>query len=262
MTFGLSAAAMVRAAPTALIVGGSRGIGAAVARRLAARGYAQMITYRNHRRRALDVAASIAPGWTEVLQVDITDPSDIERLVRHVRNVFGGLDLLVICASGGLEKDRDADYAHRINTEAPQQIMRAIARVMRPKGSVIYLTSHEAHFHRGGGYAPYRRIAATKQAGEQALLEDLPMLAQLGLTLKIVSADLVVDSATAKLLERDDPGHSERRRREVGRLPTSDDVAGEVVARAEAASPSGEVTFVWQPGARYLSEGQAADAEM
>ncbi len=85
---------------TALITGGTRGIGKAVANLLAERGWAIAATYRTGRENAAslesDLKARSAPVIT--LQADVSDPVAAESLVRRVEGEWGRLDALVHCA--------------------------------------------------------------------------------------------------------------------------------------------------------------------
>ncbi|MGH2498895.1 MAG: SDR family NAD(P)-dependent oxidoreductase [Candidatus Limnocylindria bacterium] len=70
--------------PTALVTGGSRGIGAATCLALASRGWDVAFTYRNKAARAAEVADRIRSGGTRALpvQADITDPDAVRVLLR------------------------------------------------------------------------------------------------------------------------------------------------------------------------------------
>jgi 3-oxoacyl-[acyl-carrier protein] reductase len=81
----------------AIVTGGSRGIGRAIALELARQGAHVLITYRSRP----DLAASVldelrATGATaEMLEVEVRDATSVERMVEHTRETFGGLDILV-----------------------------------------------------------------------------------------------------------------------------------------------------------------------
>ena len=90
-------------------------------------------------------------------------------MARAVKENFGRLDILVLNASGGLEKDKPAGYAMQLNLTAQVQMLEAVLPLM-PQGScVVFVTSHLAHFYgRKPVYAAYEGIAASKKAGEDA----------------------------------------------------------------------------------------------
>ena len=81
----------------AIVTGSSRGIGAAIAKRLAADGYSVVVNYAG---RAADadkvVTEIIAAGGTAVaIQADVANPLDVERLFTETESRFGGIDILV-----------------------------------------------------------------------------------------------------------------------------------------------------------------------
>lgn len=107
----------------ALITGGSRGIGAATALTLASQGYDVALTYRNKARRGEQVAAAVEArgGRGLALGCDITRVEDRARLLTELTLWTPHLDLLVLNASGGLERDllaEDPQYPMRINRDA------------------------------------------------------------------------------------------------------------------------------------------------
>ncbi|UQA97256.1 SDR family oxidoreductase [Streptomyces halobius] len=87
----------------ALVTGASRGIGAAIAQRLAADGAAVALTYSHSKDRAEEVAAGIrtAGGRATVVQADSGKDEDIAAAVDETVRSLGGLDILVNNAGGG-----------------------------------------------------------------------------------------------------------------------------------------------------------------
>src|SRR5262249_16439601 len=96
-----------RTRPVALITGGSRGIGAATALALAERGYDVAITFRTKATAADKVVEAIARhgGRGLALASDMTRAEDVAQLFARLREWAGRLDLLVLNASGGMERD-------------------------------------------------------------------------------------------------------------------------------------------------------------
>ena len=109
----------------ALITGASRGIGAAVAQLLAERGADIVINYRSKGSRAEEVAANIvAIGGRAILaQADITNESDVSSMFETVAAECEKLDLLLLNASGGMEKDKSTNYAMDLNLTAQERLV-------------------------------------------------------------------------------------------------------------------------------------------
>src|SRR5258707_15160658 len=114
----------------ALITVGSRGIGAATALALAALGYDVAITYHNKAARANEVVAAVVKQDVRALALgcDITRQEDLDQLFIRLGEWTNSLDLLVLNASGGLERDlldNDSEYPMRINRDAQLAILDA-----------------------------------------------------------------------------------------------------------------------------------------
>lgn len=233
---------------TALVTGASRGIGAEIARLLAESGADVAINLRSKGSRAEDVAAEVeAAGRRSLLvQADLTDQQSIESMMQRIRETFGHLDILVLNASGGLEKDKPLSYAMDLNLTAQVNTVEAALPLMRAGTCIVFVTSHWAHFYgQKPVYEAYEPIAASKKAGEDALRSRLPEFVARGVRLAIVSGDMIDGTITPKLLERIQPGLIATRREQVGGLPTVQEFALAIVdAAADSAAPSGQVSFV------------------
>lgn len=218
-----------------LVTGGSRGVGAEVARIAAEAGADVAINYRNKARRAEQVADTVRALGRKaaIVQADITDPASVAAMYEAVRAQLGGLDVLVLNASGGLEKDADDGYAMRLNRDSQVALVKGALEVMGHGGVIVFVTSHLAHYH-GEKPVPdvYEVVAESKKAGEVALREMLPDLNAAGVRLAVVSGDLIDGTITPKLLDRMRPGMIEGRREEAGWLPTTEDFAASIVLAA------------------------------
>ena len=216
----------------AVIIGGSRGVGAATARELAGRTFDVAFTYRNKKARADEVAASVARagGAALAVQADITDPVALEAFAAAARAWRPSVDVLVLNASGGLERDlvaADPDYPMRINRDAQVGTLDALLPALREGATVIHVTSHWAHLYGEVPQLPdYEPVARSKHAGEDALRGRIGELSARGVRLIIVSGDLVEGTITARLLERRSRGLHDTRSR--------DSVTADELARAIA----------------------------
>lgn len=232
----------------ALVTGASRGVGAAVARMLAEHGADVVVNYRSKAARAEAVAAAIRVAGRRALlaQADVTQPDEVAAMADAVRATFGRLDLLVLNASGGLEKDKAADYAMLLNRDAQVGLVEQCLPLMPPGSRIVFVTSHMAHFHgEKPGHAGYEPVAISKKAGEEALRSRIPMLAERGISLVIVSGDVIEGTITPRLLERLEPGLLQARRAQAGALPTVAEFAAAIVrVAADAAMQSGDTLYV------------------
>jgi len=237
--------------PVALVTGGSRGVGAETALALARRGYDVALTYRNKgaRAEAVVVAAADTGAGAIAVGADITRAEDLARLFATIQDWRGRLDLVVLNASGGLERDllaADPHYPWRINRDAQLALVDGCLPLMPRGGTIVFVTSHWAHRHGQVAQFPmYEPIAASKHAGEQALRARQDELAAAGVRLIVVTGDLIDGTITAKLLERAAHGLTAARRDAVAYLPTAADMAAAIVAAAADPSlPSGHTVVI------------------
>jgi 3-oxoacyl-[acyl-carrier protein] reductase len=231
----------------ALVTGASRGVGASVSRQMAAGGADVIVNFRSKGPRAEGVAADVrAAGRRAFLaQADITDAAQAQGLGQVARRA-GRVDLLILNASGGMEKGRPSDYAMLLNLGAQERVVDLALPLMPPGGRVVFVTSHLAHFHPHRPVpAVYEAVAASKKAGEMALRRRIPQMAERGVSLVVVSGDMIEGTITPRLMERSSRGAIEARRRQAGSLPTVEEFARAIVkAATDARMKSGDVAFV------------------
>lgn len=238
-------------ARVALVTGASRGIGAEVARLLGAAGIHVVVNYREKAKRAQVVVDDIraAGGRASAAGADISDEMQVQALLTNLKEQYGALDLLVLNASGGLERGVDPSYAMRLNRDAQLRLATLAIPLMRPGARIVFVTSHQAHFYPAkpvpDGYGP---IAQSKRAGEDALLAAKPALTERGIELKVVSGDMIDGTIIVRLLHRKDPAAVEARR-EHAALPTVEEFAT-AIARAALQPDAPDTIYVG--GADYL----------
>lgn len=133
----------------ALVTGGSRGIGAAVARRLAEEGADIAITYLNSEdsARAVVGAGREAGVEVEAIKADAGSHEEMGGLVEKVVGRFGRLDVLVnnvgITPMGTLEDSTEEDFDRivDVNLRATFLASREAAKVMEPGGRIVNIGS-------------------------------------------------------------------------------------------------------------------------
>ena len=156
-------------------------------------------------------------------------------MIDSVGREFGRLDVLILNASGGLEKGKPAEYAMQLNLSAQVRLVDLSLTWMPRDARVVFVTSHMAHFYAERGMVgPYQPVAASKYAGEQALRGRRAELAKLGIHLAIVSGDMIEGTITPRLLERMDRGTTQARR-DLHRAGEDDDLRIDLMLLQEAA---------------------------
>jgi len=165
----------------ALVFGGSRGIGAAIAARLAADGFAVALTYAASPDRAADVVAGITDrgGRALAIRADSAAPTDITAAVDQAVAAFGTLDAVVVNAGvlrlGTIDAvtlaDLDATLA--INVRGVFLAVQAAVARMRDGGRVITIGSNTAVRTGSGGGSVYAMSKAAVAAMVQSIALDL-----------------------------------------------------------------------------------------
>ncbi|MBP0447291.1 SDR family oxidoreductase [Roseomonas sp. SSH11] len=185
-----------------IVTGGSRGIGAAIACRLAAAGYAPCVTYTRDARGAAEVVARIeaSGGRAAALQADSTCGADIARLFDAAEAAFGPLHALVNNAgiTGPLGRFADLDEAEMRRVAevnllgtmlcAREALRRFAMRPERPGRSVVNISSVAASTGSPGEYVHY---AATKAAVEAFTLGLAREVAEQGIRVNAVAPGTV-----------------------------------------------------------------------
>ncbi|MBL3700240.1 SDR family oxidoreductase [Leucobacter luti] len=231
----------------ALVTGSSRGVGADTVRYFAEAGADVVVNFRNKAPRAEKLAAQLQElGVRALVQgADLTDPESVAAMMAEIKAAFGGLDILVLNASGGMEGGMAEDYALQLNRDAQLSVLEAALPLMGEGSRVVFVTSHQAHFIRTTPTMPeYEPVALSKRAGEDALRERIPELAERGIEFVVVSGDMIEGTVTATLLNRMNPGAIEERREQAGRLYNVAEFAAEVARAAVEPVPADHTRLV------------------
>jgi 3-oxoacyl-[acyl-carrier protein] reductase len=175
----------------ALVTGGSRGIGAAIATTLARQGADVAVTYVNSAEKAERVADAVrAEGRRGLaIEADNRDDASIERAVAQTISAFGRLDVLVNNAGIFRAAPIDAftltdfDETISINLRAAFIAAKAAAAVMRDKGRIVLIGSNLAERAGAPGMSVYAASKAALIALAKGFAHDL---GSRGITVNVV----------------------------------------------------------------------------
>ena len=128
-----------------LVTGAAGGMGAEVARRLAAVDSHVIVNYRDDAARADSIAAAIsnAGGHASTLGGDIFDEAGAAAMIGSVAARFGRLDTVILNASGGIDLGGDAAHARHLNREAQRRLSLLAMPLMPAGGRIVFVTSHK-----------------------------------------------------------------------------------------------------------------------
>lgn len=198
--------AMNNTAKVALVFGGSRGIGASIARRLAADGFQVALTYVSRPDKAEETVAAIkADGGAAIaIQADSANPADIRNAVDQTVTSFGLLDVAVINA-GVLKMGtvdavsiEDLDLSLNVNVRGVYLAIQAAAREMKDKGRIITIGSNTAIRTGSVGGSVYSMTKAAVAAMVKGIALDL---APRGITVNNIQPGPTRTDMTAEMID-------------------------------------------------------------
>jgi 3-oxoacyl-[acyl-carrier protein] reductase len=226
----------------ALVTGGSRGIGAAIAIALAENGADVALTYQTAAERAREVVRSIERLGRRAIAIkaDSADPSAIKRSVEDAVGALGGLDILVNNAAIALYntiadfKLEDIDALLAVNVRGPVLATQAAIPHLGAGGRVITIGSAGADRIVGAPGTVYYMTKSALQSFTRGLAQELGP--------KDITANLVQPGSTDTDMNPADGESSDFQRSltPLGRYATPADVAA-------------AVTFLASPAARHLT---------
>ncbi|QFU89091.1 SDR family oxidoreductase [Amycolatopsis sp. YIM 10] len=220
---------------TAIVTGSSRGIGRAIAERLAADGARVVVNYRDDAEAAAKVVRSIEERGGEAVAVraDVTDLAQLRRLFDAAGEVDVFVSNVGVARFGPLAEvtDEQYDFLFETNTRSTFYALREAARRVRDHGRIVVISSAVVVTNRPGT-ALY---AATKAAGDQLVKVLAKELGARGITVNSVLPGAV---RTDALVADGPPGVVERTIAQVplGRIAEPSDIADVV---GFLASPDG-----------------------
>lgn len=193
---------------TALVTGASRGIGRAIALRLAAEGASVAINYAGNTAKAEETKAAIeaAGGKAALFQADVSDSAQVEQMVAAVTEAFGTIDILVnnagITRDGLLMrmKEEDFDAVLDTNLKGIFHVTKAVSKLMMKKraGRIVNMASVVGIMGNAGqtNYAAAKAgvIGFTKSAARE--------FAARGITVNAVAPGFIATDMTAAMSEK------------------------------------------------------------
>lgn len=166
---------------SALVTGGSRGIGAAIARRLASDGASVAITYASSKNAADAVVQAIAAtgGKGVAIKADAADAEANGGAVRDAAAALGGLDVVVVNAGLGtfspIDQIDDATFEKTlsVNVRSAFYTAREAAKVLRDNGRIIFIGSVNSDSMPFAGGSVYALTKGAIAAFTRGLARDL-----------------------------------------------------------------------------------------
>jgi len=217
---------------TAIVTGGSRGIGANLCQCLAAAGASVVVNYAHSEKAAAEVVSQIesAGGQAVAVQADVSQSAEVTKLFDAAEKAFGKVDVLVnnagIVHYKTIAETTDEEFARvmRTNVDGVFYGMREAARRLADGGRVISISSSAALMFLPT-YGPY---CASKGAIEQLSRSLAKELGPRGITSNIVSPG---PTETEMFLGNNDQEKIERMRNlsALGRLGKPEDMGPVVV---------------------------------
>ena len=194
---------------SALITGGTRGIGKAIALQLASEGASVAINYSRSKESADAAVAELAALGVDAcaIQCDVGNRDAVFDMVRQAGERFGRVDILVNSAARGLERPRAAidslpkhlKHTMDVNVFGPWFAAQAVVKYMTDGGAIINLMSPGSD-----RYLPkYAPVGVSKGALESLSIYLAVELAPRGIRVNCVSAGLVEGTDGVRMLDSD-----------------------------------------------------------
>ncbi len=214
---------------TALITGGSRGIGRAIALRLAENGVHCIINYVRHRKDAEKTVSDVESRGVscQAIKANIADDKHVEKLFAEIQEQHNTLDIVISNAASGVLRPamelttHHWDWAMNINARALLPLTQHALPLMKKGGRIIAISSMGAV----RAIPDYTVVGASKAALESLVRHLAVELGPKGITINTLSAGVVDTDALQKFPNRDQILSVAKGKTPMGRLTTPEDVA-------------------------------------
>jgi enoyl-[acyl-carrier protein] reductase III len=218
----------------ALVTGGSRGIGRAIAVRLAETGFDVAVNYLRNKGPAEETAAEIQRHGRRALLLkgNVADPDSHEGMFGRLKESFGGLDVLISNAASGVIKPameltpRHWHWTMDINAAALLSLAQQAVPLMDERGGHVVAVSSIGAVR---AIPQYAAVGASKAALESLVRHLAVELAPRGVRVNAVSAGVVDTDALKHFPNREQILTESARRTPAGRLVEPADVANAVL---------------------------------
>jgi 3-oxoacyl-[acyl-carrier protein] reductase len=240
-----------------LVTGGSRGIGAAVARAFAAAGDRVAVHYGSRREQALAVAERLPGEGHAAAGAELADTEAVRRMVDEVASALGGIDVLVnnagviephpITETSYEQWQRAWDRTLRVNLVGAANVTWCAVRHMRRGGRIVNVASRGAF--RG---EPQQPAYGASKAGLVAFGQSLARaLGPRGIAVTSVAPGFAETEMAAEALAGE-RGQARRAESPLGRIATPEEVAAAVFYLASPQAELASGTVLDLNGASYL----------
>jgi enoyl-[acyl-carrier protein] reductase III len=212
-----------------LVTGSSRGIGKAIALRLAESGVDLIVNYVRHRQDAEATARLIEEKGVRclVVKANVANDEDLQGMFALIKSEFGHLDFLISNAASGVLKpalelsSRHWNWAMEINARALLSLTQQAVPLMSKGARIMAVSSMGAV----RAVENYTAVGASKAALESLIRHLAVELGPMGINVNTISAGAVDTEALKKFPNREQILDGALQRTPMGRLTTPEDVA-------------------------------------
>jgi len=212
-----------------LVTGSSRGIGKAIAVRLAENGVDLVVNYVRHRQDAEATARLIEEKGARcvVVKANVANDEDLQSMFAVIKSEFGHLDFLISNAASGVLKpalelsSRHWNWAMEINARALLSLTQQAVPLMSKGARIMAVSSMGAV----RAVENYTAVGASKAALESLVRHLAVELGPMGINVNTISAGAVDTEALKKFPNREQILDGALQRTPLGRLTTPEDVA-------------------------------------